>query len=61
MDHGHSFLQAADVPPSPGLNSRDAHFVGIAEWSYDVPVAFKLLLTGDPGKTRSLIWMPPMK
>lgn len=29
---------------------------GIAEWNYDIPIVFKLLLSGNPETCRSSIW-----
>lgn len=43
----------------PGADSDARRVVGICEWSYDLPIAFKLLLSGNPRKCRSLIWDDP--
>jgi hypothetical protein len=38
---------------------RDLH--SISEWNYDIPVAFKLLLAGNPMAVKSSIWETPEK
>lgn len=54
-----SYLYATDVPPSPAVKPADGRMIGISEWNYDIPPAFKLLLTGSPRKSISSIWQVP--
>jgi hypothetical protein len=54
-----SYLYATDQIPSPDTTPRDGEVIGIAEWSYDIPLAFKLLLTGEPRLANSWIWQTP--
>ncbi|MBU1390218.1 MAG: hypothetical protein KJ856_00275 [Gammaproteobacteria bacterium] len=51
-----SYLYSANhLPESPEWEKvRDLH--SIAEWNYDIPVAFKLLLAGNPSAVKSSIW-----
>jgi hypothetical protein len=54
-----SYLYTTDhLPESPEWDEkRDLH--SIAEWNYDIPLAFKLLLTGNPIAVKSSIWETP--
>ena len=56
-----SYLYTTDhLPESPEWNEkRNLH--SIAEWNYDIPLAFKLLLTGNPLAVKSSIWEIPEK
>jgi hypothetical protein len=51
-----SYLYSTNhLPGSPEWGKvRDLH--SIAEWNYDIPVAFKLLLVGNPIGVKSSIW-----
>ena len=51
-----SYLYSTNhLPESPEWKKvRDLH--SIAEWNYDIPVAFKLLLAGNPIAVKSSIW-----
>jgi len=51
-----SYLYATDVPPGGGDDGQDRELVGISEWNYDVPIVFKLLLSGSPKTCRSAVW-----
>ena len=43
------------LPESPEWEkTKDLH--SISEWNYDIPVAFKLLLAGNPVAVKSSIW-----
>lgn len=54
-----SYLYSTDhLPGSPEWGERRA-LQGIAEYRYDIPLAFKLLLTADPTACRSSIWETP--
>ncbi|MFT3883272.1 MAG: hypothetical protein QM703_26915 [Gemmatales bacterium] len=50
-----SYLYSADTLPTQEANTKPVA-VGISEWNYDIPLAFRLLLSADPRKCRSLIW-----
>ena len=48
------------LPESPEWEEvRDLH--SISEWNYDIPLAFKLLLAGNPMAVKSSIWETPEK
>jgi len=51
-----SYLYASDhLPGSPEWETKhELH--GIAEWNYDIPLTFKLLLSGNPRPVKSSIW-----
>jgi hypothetical protein len=50
-----SYLYSTNhIPGSAAIDDRRA--VGIAEWSYDIPIVFKLLLSGDTRTCASLIF-----
>jgi hypothetical protein len=50
-----SYLYSADALPTAGADKKP-RVVGIAEWNYDIPLAFRLLLSAHPRKCRSVIW-----
>lgn len=53
-----SYLYSTNsVPPAADKSQRS--IVGISEWNYDIPLVFKLLLSANPKKCRSLIWDVP--
>jgi hypothetical protein len=54
-----SYLFATDLMPSPCIRPADGRMIGISEWNYDIPTAFRLLLTGNPHKASSSIWDVP--
>ncbi|HGF4956801.1 hypothetical protein ACEV9O_22595 [Vibrio parahaemolyticus] len=48
------------LPESPEWEDvKDLH--SISEWNYDIPLAFKLLLSGNPMAVKSSIWETPEK
>lgn len=51
-----SYLYSTNFVPPPGATESQRRIIGISEWNYDVPLVFKLLLSGNPKKCRSLIW-----
>lgn len=56
-----SYLYSADhLPESPEWNERRV-LNGIAEYGHEIPLAFKILLTGNPTAHRSSIWETPEK
>jgi len=48
-----SYLYSCDITPD---EQDKTHLNGIAEWNYDIPIVFKLLLSGGPKICRSSIW-----
>lgn len=40
----------------PGENESEKKLIGISEWDYDVPIVFKLLLSGNTQVCKSSIW-----
>lgn len=53
-----SYLYSADELPMAG-GGKKPRVVGIAEWNYDIPIAFRLLASARPRKCRSVIWEFP--
>jgi hypothetical protein len=51
-----SYLYSTNLVPGLDVNEGARRIVGIAEWNWDIPIVFKLLLSGDPKKCSSLIW-----
>ena len=43
----------------PGTETEERRIVGLSEWRYDIPIVFKLLLSGNPKRCSSLIWEEP--
>jgi hypothetical protein len=54
-----SYLYSSNFVTSPDTNEADRRMTGISEWNYDIPIAFKILLSGAPMKCRSSIWEVP--
>ncbi len=51
-----SYLYSANtLPESPEWSAQKA-LHGISEYKYDIPLVFKILLTGNPAAYRSSIW-----
>lgn len=48
-----SYLYATDRLPD---GRTDNSWVGLSEWSYDIPLVYKLLLSGSPQACLSTIW-----
>lgn len=56
-----SYLYSTDnLPESMEWNIKKT-LHGISEYRYDIPLVFKLLLSGKPGACRSSIWETPEK
>jgi len=54
-----SYLYTSDhLPGSPAWVARK-ELRSIAEWNYDIPIAFRILLSGAPVAVRSSIWDTP--
>jgi hypothetical protein len=56
-----SYLYSSNFAPSPEVNEADRRITGISEWKYDIPIVFKILLSGNPRKCLSLIWEVPQE
>lgn len=54
-----SYLYSSNFVPSSDGSQADRRITGISEWKYDIPIAYKILVSGNPGKCRSLIWEVP--
>jgi hypothetical protein len=54
-----SYLYSSNFAPSPDVNEAERRITGISEWKYDIPVVFKILLSGNPRKCLSSIWEVP--
>jgi hypothetical protein len=49
-----SYLYSIDAVPYSDANPRRVR--GLAEWRYDIPLAFLLLVSANPRACRSMIW-----
>ena len=50
-----SYLYSSDVVPGYNETGKK-ELIGISEWDYDIPLVYKLLLTGAPRMCKSSIW-----
>ena len=51
-----SYLYSCNVVPGPDAVEQGRKLVGISEYRYDIPIVFKLLLSGSPRTCPSSIW-----
>src|SRR5690349_6988916 len=51
-----SYLYASDLVPARDIDRSLRRIIGISEWNYDIPIAYKLLASGDPRSCMSSIW-----
>ncbi|MGE8498193.1 MAG: hypothetical protein ACN6O6_11860 [Pseudomonas sp.] len=51
-----SYLYSTNVLPGPNAKASGRKLIGISEWNYDIPLVFKLLLSGNPQVCPSSIW-----
>jgi hypothetical protein len=51
-----SYLYSTNVIPGPSAKANGRKLIGISEWNYDIPIVFKLLLSGNPKTCLSSIW-----
>lgn len=51
-----SYLYSTNVIPGPNAKANGRKLIGISEWDYDIPIVFKLLLSGNPKTCPSSIW-----
>lgn len=54
-----SYLYATDHLPGSAAWEEKKDLRSIAEWRYDIPFVFKILLSGNPTPVRSSIWDTP--
>jgi hypothetical protein len=54
-----SYLYSTNHVPAPDLEEDERRMMGISEWNYDIPIAFKILLSGNPKKCHSSIFEMP--
>jgi hypothetical protein len=53
-----SYLYSTDRLPSSDGDTERPRFVGISEWPYDIPLVFKILVSGTPMACQSSLWSP---
>jgi len=51
-----SYLYSTNVIPGPNAKANDRKLIGLSEWNYDIPIVFKLLISGNPKTCQSSIW-----
>ena len=51
-----SYLYASDLVPARNLDRSRRRMIGISEWNYDIPVAYKLLMWSRAQTCISSIW-----
>ncbi|GHU10393.1 hypothetical protein FACS1894185_1750 [Betaproteobacteria bacterium] len=54
-----SYLYSTNAIPGPTAKANGRKLIGISEWNYDIPIVFKLLLSGNPKTCLSSIWETP--
>jgi hypothetical protein len=54
-----SYLYSTNFIPGQETADLERRIAGISEWGWAIPIAFKLLLSGNPRKCRSLIFDVP--
>ena len=51
-----SYLYSTNIVPGPDAVAQGRKLIGISEYNYDIPIVFKLLLSGNPRTCPSSIW-----
>ena len=51
-----SYLYSTNIAPGPDAVDQGRKLIGISEYNYDIPIVFKLLLSGNPRTCPSSIW-----
>lgn len=51
-----SYLYATNIVPGTNPEGLSLRVSGISEWAYDIPLVYKLLLSGNPQTCSSVIW-----
>ena len=54
-----AYLYSVNCLPSKGDPTDPLRIVGISEFSYDIPLAFHILVSGNPQRCPSTIWTSP--
>lgn len=54
-----SYLYSTNIIPGPNAKAGGRKLIGISQWDYDIPIVFKLLLSGSPRTCPSSIWKHP--
>jgi hypothetical protein len=54
-----SYLYSASHVPGPLAEANGQKLIGICEWNHDIPIVFKLLISGSPKTCPSSIWNNP--
>ncbi len=54
-----AYLYSVSRLPTTGDSADPLRIVGIAEFSYEIPLAFQLLVSGNPRRCPSTIWASP--
>ena len=54
-----SYLYSTNVIPGSAVQKENRRQLGISEWNYDIPLVYKLLLSGQTRACRSSIWESP--
>ena len=51
-----SYLYSTNIAPGPDAVAQGRKLIGISEYAYDIPIVFKLLLSGNTRTCPSSIW-----
>jgi hypothetical protein len=52
-----SYLYSTNAIPGTNVGDANKKLIGISEWNYDIPLVYKILLSGEPVVAcKSLIW-----
>lgn len=51
-----SYLYSTNVIPESNAKANGRKLIGIAEWNSDIPIVFKILMSGNPKTCPSSIW-----
>ncbi|MGP9556777.1 DUF7822 domain-containing protein [Psychrobacter sp. AOP7-A1-24] len=54
-------MYSTNTIPEANQNDSSRVLTGISEYNYDIPIVFKVLLSGNPQACLSLIWDNPEK
>lgn len=54
-----SYLYSTNTIPGPDVSPDERELTGISEQNYDIPLVYKILLSGNPRKCKSSIWDTP--
>ncbi|MGE8362660.1 hypothetical protein [Pseudomonas sp.] len=51
-----SYLYSTNIVPGPEAKANGRKLIGISEWNYDIPLVFRILLSGNPQACPSSLW-----